>query len=210
MSSKDIIRGIILIGVISAIVVVFVLLGNKKEIGSCTEYQCDVKNLHLATTIDIYKEEEQIAKVKGDILRFVTDPLTMYGMDEKRIAYASDSYHLIAQDSHSILVNDEVTAEMVGKIDLLGETYEIYNTDGEKIADVTFNALNTNGEMYDMNGKLIADFNSKPFFNDFEIRILEECEMDENTVIKIFCSYYSDQAADSSSGGSSSSKKSGS
>lgn len=92
----------------------------------------------MATTIDIYKDEEQISKVKGDIFKFVTNSLTMY----------------------------------------------------------------------DMNGKLIADFNSKPFFKDFDIRILEECEMDENTVIMIFCSYYSDQAADSKA--SSSSKKSGS
>lgn len=207
--SKKMIRIMVCVGVVSILIgVAFVLLGNKKEVGPCTEYKCDVKNLHLATTIDIYKQEEAFAKVKGNTVKFVTDPLTMYDLSEKKLAYASDSYHLIAQDSHSIYVNDKVTVEMVGKFKLFGESYEIYNKDGEKIANVTFNALNTNGEMYDVNGKLIADFNSKIFFNDFEIRILEECPMDENTVLMLFCSYYSDQSADSKT--SSSSKKSGS
>lgn len=46
------------------------------------------------------------------------------------------------------------------------------------------------------------------FFNDFIVRIYDGCELDENTVLMIFCSYYSDQKADSSNGGSSSSSKS--
>ncbi len=205
---KDMIRIMIIVGVIAILVGAFVLLGNKKDIGPCTEYKCDVKNLHLATTIDIYKEKEAVAKVKGDIFKFVTDPLTMYDDAEKKLAYAGDEYHFIAQDSHSIFVNGELSAEMVGKFKIFGEKYEIYNKEGQQIANVEFDQLNTNGEMYDMNGKLIADFNSKLFFKDFDIRILEQCEMDENTVIMIFCSYYSDQSADSKS--SSSSKKSGS
>ncbi len=205
---KQMIRIMVIVAVVAMLAGTFVLLGTKKDIGSCTEYKCDVKNLHLATTIDIYKDKEQIARVKGDIFKFVTDPLTMYDNAENKLAYAGDEYHFIAQDSHSIFVNGELSAEMVGKFMIFGEKYEIYNKEGQQIANVEFDHLNTNGEMYDMNGKLIADFNSKPFFKDFDIRILEECEMDENTVIMIFCSYYSDQAADSKA--SSSSKKSGS
>ncbi len=51
--------------------------------------------------------------------------------------------------------------------------------------------------MYDVEGNLIADYNSKLFFNDFEVRIKENCNLDEKTVLMIFCSYYSDQHADS-------------
>lgn len=207
---KKVIRIMACVVVIGLLIGAFMLLGHKKDIGPCTEYQCDVKMFRLSTTIEIDKEDEDFAKVSGNIFNFVTDPLTMYDLNKNKTAYADDSYHLIAQDSHSIYVNDVKTAEMVGLIKFFGEAYDIYNKDGQKIAKVTFNALNTNGKMYDNNGKLIADFNSKLFFNDFDVRILEECDLDEKTVLMIFCSYYSDQSADASSSDSSSSNRSGS
>ena len=178
---------------------VFVLSGSKKDIGPCTEYKCDVKNLRLSTTIEIDKEGENFATVNGEILKFLTDSLTMYDLNKNKIAYADDSYHLISQDSHSIYVDGVFSVEMVGLVKLFGESYDIYNKDGEKVANVTFNTFNTNGKMYDTNGNLIADFNSKFFFNDFDVRISEECTLDEKTVLMIFCSYYSDQSADSNS-----------
>lgn len=207
---KKAIRVIAIVGVVCLLIGTFVLSGHKKDIGSCTEYECDVKNLRLSTTIEIDKENEDFARVKGNIFRFVTDPLTMYDLNEKKTAYAGDDYHFIAQDSHSIYVNDAVSVEMVGLVKFFGESYDIYNKDGEKIANVTFNAFNTNGEMYDTEGKLIADYNSKFFFNDFDVRITDDCELDEKTVLMIFCSYYSDQSTDANASSSSSSKKSGS
>lgn len=53
--------------------------------------------------------------------------------------------------------------------------------------------------MYYTDGNLIADFNSKLFVNDFVVRIKDQCNIDENTVLMFFCSYYSDQSADSAS-----------
>ena len=41
-------------------------------------------------------------------------------------------------------------------------------------------------------------FYSKLFFNDFTVRIYEDCELDENTVLMIFCSYYNDKEYDAS------------
>lgn len=196
--------------VVVAAAMFFILLGGifiskKSDIGPCTEYQCDVKNLRLSTTIEIDKEDEYFAKVKGNILRFVTDPLTMYDAEEKKIAYAGDAYHFIAQDSHSIYLDDGLSVEMVGLVNFIGDSYDIYNGDSEKIANVTFNFFNTKGEMYDVNGTLIADFHSKILFKDFDVRISEDCTLDEKTVLMIFCSYYSDRAADSAASSSSSS-----
>lgn len=206
-----IVRRIACVVVCFLLIGAFVLLGQKKDIGSCIEYKCDVKNLRLSTTIEIDKEDEKFAKVSGNVFKFVTDPLTMYDLNQNKTAYADDSYHLIAQDSHSIYVDGVFTVEMVGRVKLFGEAYDIYNKDGEKIANVTFNTFNTNGKMYDTNGNLIADFNSKLFFKDFDVRISEECTLDEKTVLMIFCSYYSDQATDAkASSQSSSNKKSGS
>lgn len=210
MSKK--MRRKILLGILGLIIVVCVvafalLLGNSEAKGPYTEYQCDVKSISLSTKIDIDKEGENFVKVRGNLFRFITDPLTMYDLEDNKIAYAGDAFHFIAQDSHSINVGDTVTAEMVGLVDFLGESYNIYNVDEEQVAEISFNVLNTKGEMYDMEGNIIADFYSKLFFNDFTIRIYEDCQLDENTVLMIFCSYYSDQKADSS-GGSSSSKSS--
>ena len=194
-----VVRRIVCVVVFFLLIGAFVLSGSKKDIGPCTEYKCDVKNLRLSTTIEIDKEGENFATVNGEILKFLTDSLTMYDLNKNKIAYADDSYHLISQDSHSIYVDGVFSVEMVGLVKLFGESYDIYNKDGEKVANVTFNTFNTNGKMYDTNGNLIADFNSKFFFNDFDVRISEECTLDEKTVLMIFCSYYSDQSADSNS-----------
>lgn len=189
-------------------VVAFILSGNSEAKGPHTEYQCDVKSLSLSTKIDISKEDEAFVKVRGNLFRFLTDPLTMYDLSDNKIAYAGDAFHFISQDSHSINVGDTVTAEMVGLVDFFGDSYDIYNADEDQVAEVSFNIFNTKGEMYDMKGNLIADFYSKLFFNDFTVRIYEDCELDENTVLMIFCSYYSDQKTDSSNASSSSKKSS--
>lgn len=192
--------------VVAIIVIVIALFSNHKaDMGTCTNYKCDVKNFKLSTTINISKEDENFAKVKGNILKFITDPLTMYDLSEKKIAYAGDAYHFISQDSHSIYVDNEEPIEMVGLFKVFGEAYDIYDANQNKIAKVTFNYFNTKGEMYDTEGNLIADYNSNFFFNDFDIRISEECNLDEKAVLMIFCSYYSDQSADAKASSDSSS-----
>lgn len=163
--------------------------------GPYTQYDCDVKNFNLSTTIEIEKEDEDFMKVKGNIFALITDPLTMYNGDETT-AYAGDAYHFIAQDSHTIYVNNEFSAEMVGLVDFFGETYEIYDFDENMIAKVSCNTFCTKGKMYDTEGTLLADYYSNFFFNDFTVRISENCDLDEKTVLMIFCSYYSDQHAD--------------
>lgn len=201
--------GVLVVALI-LLILVFFLTGNKKDIGSCTEYQCDVKNLRLSTTIEIDKENEDFASIKGNIFALYTDPLTMYDLEDNKIGYAGDAYHFISQDSHSIYVDDKLSVEMVGLFKIFGESYVIYNKAEEKIANLTFNTFNTYGEMYDVDGNLIADFNSKLFMNDFKVRITDKCNLDEKTVLMIFCSYYSDQSADANKSSNSSSKKSGS
>lgn len=167
-----------------------------KPIAPYTTYKCDVKNIRLSTDIIIRTEGERIGKVTGSIFRIVEEPLTYRDFHGNRIAYAGDDYHLIAQDSHVIISDGVVTAEMVGRFKLFGQKYDIYNSAGEKIASVKFNWTDTSGEMYDTKGKLVADYKSFILFNDFNLRISEACPIDETTAIMIFCSYYSDQSYD--------------
>lgn len=194
---KRVVCSIILL-VILIVLIIAGLNANHEFEGQYVEYSCDVKNFKLATTINIDKEGKEFVKVKGNVWTFVTDPLTMYGKDDKKLAHAGDAYHFVAQDSHTIYVENSFACEMVGLIDLWGESYEIYDYEQNKIASVTFNGINTRGQMYDMENNLIADYSSNFFFNDFSVRISEKCELDEKTVLLIFCSYYSDQAYDAS------------
>ena len=112
---KRIGRNFIVLAVVIIIVVVavvaFITSGNSEAKGPHTEYQCDVKSISLSTKIDIDKEGEDFVKVRGNLFRFITDPLTMYDLEDNKIAYAGDAYHFIAQDSHSINVGDTITFE---------------------------------------------------------------------------------------------------
>ena len=187
------------IGVFTLIVIIIVLciFGGKKNIGPNTKYDCDVKNLRLSTDIVISSGGKKVSQVSGNIFRIVEEPLTMKDESGNKIAYAGDDYHLIAQDSHVIIQDGVVAAEMVGRFDLFGETYDIYDASGEKIGRAKFNWSDTYGTLYDTTGNLIADYDSFIFFNDFDVRISEKCEISHNTVLMIFCSYYSDQKYDS-------------
>lgn len=186
------------------------LLGGPKSIdGKYTKYDCDVKNMRLSTTIEIKNDGTKVGTIGGNIFTFVTDPLTLNDTAGNKVAYAGDEYHFIAQDSHSIYLNDGFAVEMVGKVKMFGEAYEIYDNNQAKIAKVSFNWIDTAGEMYDADGKLIATYSAYPFMNDYTVKISEDCEMDDDVVLMIMASYYSDQAADgrSSSSNHSSTKK---
>lgn len=182
--------------IIMLLLVITTTLFSPEPIEPHVAYKCDVKNLRLSTDIVISSDGEKIGKVTGSIFRIVEEPLTMKDMSGNKLAYAGDDYHFVAQDSHVIISDGIVTAEMVGRFKLFGEKYDIYNSSGEKVATVKFNWTDTYGEMYDMNGKLVADYESFVFFNDFNLRISDKCPLDETTTIMIFCSYYSDQSYD--------------
>ncbi len=184
-----IITAIILLGIISMFLM-------PKLAGNITEYKCDVKNFRLSTTIEVERDGTEIGEVKGNIFALVTDPLTMYSSSGDKIAYAGDAYHFIAQDSHGIYVNDSFTVDMVGQVELLGEEYKIYDTEENLVAKVKFNDFNTSGEMRDKDGTLIATYSSNFFFNDFTVKVSDNCTLDHITVLMIMCSYYSDQAYD--------------
>ena len=157
----------------------------------------DVKLVRLNTDIKVSKNGDYIGNVKGNIFRIITDPLTFYNANGERVAYADDTYHLIAQDSHSIVVNNTITAEMVGLIKILGEAYDIYNTDRELIAYADFDMLNLSGKIIDSHNNILAIYKANPILRDFTIYISDDCTIDETTLIMIFASYYSDQEADS-------------
>lgn len=208
---------ILLVGIILLLAIMVSLIlyasfsGNKymhlTQSGAWTHYHFDVKNLRFATTIEVHKEGDFIGTVKGDILHLITDPLSFYDTSDNRIAYASDAYHLISQDSHMILVNNQQTAEMIGQIKVFGEAYDIYASTEKSIFHADFNAFDTAGILTDGYLKPVAVYDSKLIFNDFEVYVSSDCSLDEPTLIMIFASYYSDKTADRNSSSSRSNDK---
>lgn len=192
-------RGIIKLLAIIALGVVISIWGvcasMRGDMGLCTVYECDIPIVTLSTKIDITVDDEAYCTVSGNIFRFVEDPLTMWDAEQNELAHAGDDYHFIAQDSHAITVNGTVTAEMVGLVELIGEKYDIYNPEGEKIAYAKFNGWDILGEIFDTEGNLIADYKCNLFREDFEVRISNDCKLDHKTVLMIICSYYSDKEA---------------
>lgn len=164
--------------------------------GEYTNYHFDVKNIRLSTTIWINKEGVFLAIVEGNVFKVITDPLVMYDLNKERIARADDSYHFVAQDSHAIYVNNHLSIEMEGKVDFIGNTYEIYNENQEKIATAKFNLFNTRGIVVDNNDDLIADYRSNIMYNDFDVRISENSNIEEKALLMLFSSYYSDYKMD--------------
>ncbi len=158
-----------------------------------TSYNCDVnKDYRQLTTININKEDDEFVKVAGDVFKHDEDPLTMYDVDDNRVAYVGDSSISQEKDSHGIYVNDKWIVDMTTYI--LGEIYEIYDKDENIIASVKFNMSNTQGVMYDAQDNIIAEYTSNFLEKDFKIAIYEQCKIKHEVVLMIFCSYYSGYA----------------
>ena len=186
--------------VIVVLIVIYGILSSNysPDIGNSEKYVCDVKVLSLTTNIDVMKDGEKIANIKGDLIHFVTDPLTMYDTNGNIIAYAGDAFHLLAQDSHSIYVNVIPTVEMTGKVKLFGDKYELYDIEGNLIAHTNFNTPNTYGKIVGIDGKLWADYSSGFFKKDYTVRITDNSQLDQYTILMLMASFYSDRNADTS------------
>lgn len=185
--------------IIIVLVAIGIITSIKPNIGNNTEYFCDVKFFTLKTNIKIKKGSETIASIRGKVIRFFTDPLTMYDNEDNKIAYAGDDYHIIAQDSHVILVNNQLVAEMVGKFSFFGDKYDIYDMNGQKIATAEFNMFNSYGSIVGTDKTLWADYHSNFYRLDYNVRIKDECKLDDTTILMMMASFYSDRAADSQS-----------
>lgn len=148
------------------------------DIGSYTEYECNVKNLHLTKIIKIDKENQDFAEVYTQILQLFTNAFTMYDTEGNRIAYT--------EGMDSIYVEDMIMLKMEKRHSIFGNSYDIYRKE-EKISSVTFDVFNKNGQMYDTKGNLVADFHSRFLGNGFYVRISDECAINEKAILMIFC-----------------------
>ena len=181
------------IAIVAVVIVVLILTlasGRKSDIGEATNYRCDVNVISFNTDIEVLKDDELEYTISGNIFRLVTDPLTLYSKDGEELAYASDQFHVISQDSHVIIWNNDVI-EMAGKFKAIGNAYDIYVND-KYVGNAEFNCINTKGNIKDKDGNLITDYTSNFIMQDYDVRIKENDIMDDKEILMLFASYYSD------------------
>lgn len=157
-------------------------------------YDCDYHSLAFKTKISFTKDSAEY-EISGNFLRFLTDPLTLYKNGEV-IGSADDSYHVVNQDDHSIVINGNFEIAVVGNFEVFGNSYELYKDDEVKAGSASFNTLCTSGSITDTNGNLVAVYEKNPLLNDYTVTIYDNEMCSDEAILMIVASYVSDYHAD--------------
>lgn len=187
-----IVEAIILIIVFVCVIFTIAKGGDDLSSDAYRTYECDYKSASVTQT----KIETEInggkVTIKGDLFKLIEDPLRMVDENENVIAYAGDVYGFISQDDHGIYIGDDFVVNMCGKFDLLGETYELKDANGNVIGTVECNSTETNGSVKDINGNVIATYESDFMMNNFIVKICDNDICSDEAMLMIIASYVSD------------------
>lgn len=170
--------------------------GTVTEADTDRVYECDVKFSPFQTKIITEFNGSEVT-IKGDILKFVEDPLEMVDSDDNVLANADDDFNIINQDDHAIYVNGDLSCIVGGDFTIIANHYTIYDTEYEEIANADFDASDCYGSITSTDGVVWAEYSSGFIFNDYTVRIHEECELSDEVVLMLMASYKSDRIADS-------------
>ena len=195
-------NAIIIIGVIILIIIIiFLCFYNKytamvpSEIkNSARIYYCDYHTISLKTHISYEKNNDEY-DITGNIIRFFTDPLTL-SKNGKVIGKADDTYHIINQDDHAIIIDGKFEVDICGNFELLGNSYDLYDQNKNKVGYAEFNAFCTHGAVLNANGDVIAIYSRMPLFNDYKVTIYDNDICSDEAIMMIIGSYVSDYHAD--------------
>lgn len=158
-------------------------------------YACDYKTLSLNTDIS-FEMDGDTYHIKGNILRFLTDPLTMYDSNGNVFGCADDTYHIVNQDDHTVVVNGKTEVIVIGDFKLLGNRYELFGQNGEQVGTAEFDTFCLNGTIKDVKGNIVATY-KKPFIlNDYEVTIYDNDMCSDAGILMVVASYVSDYHAD--------------
>lgn len=161
-----------------------------------TGYYCSVKPLSLGTHIIVAKNDNIVCKIDGGDIAYRENPLIMTDILDNVIAYSDDTYMGNLQRDHYININDEIQFNLIGGKTIKGYEYILKDNFNNDIAYAAFNFGNTYGSIIDNTGTIIAEYYSDALQLDYIIYIYENCEIDNNTILLLCASYYSDQNFD--------------
>lgn len=190
----------IVLGFMIAIIFVVNLIILQPE-NATKAYECDYKVLSFSTKIETTDKNDTPVTIEGGsiFLKRYEDPLTMVSETGIEVAKADDDFNFLTQNDHAIIVDNNLLYTMIGEFKLLvGDKYTIKNVDGEVVGEINFNILGTVGKLFDVDGNLVAQYNSAFGRRDYIVSILETNTFDENAIHMMFASYASDRSGDAS------------
>ena len=158
-------------------------------------YACDYHTLAFNTKISTNVHDNDV-EISGNLFTFVTDPLKMTDSSGNVLATADDTYNLVSQDDHAILVDDKFEIAVHGNVDLLGESYQLHDESGNTVGYAEFNTTSTSGAVYNKDNEVIATYDSSFGFNDYEVTIVDNDLCSDEAILMIVASYVSDYQAD--------------
>lgn len=135
--------------------------------------------------------------IDGEFFAAYEDDLAMKNSNGDIVRKTNDQFNFISQNQHDIYQGDELLYVCDGKIKWFADSYDVFDKDGNKIAHVNFNIWDTKGIMKDMDGNVIAKYNSAWSRYDYIVSIYDKCQIDDESVLMIFASYVSDVRSDS-------------
>jgi len=161
------------------------------------KYECDYHTISLNTEISTQIDGVEVT-ISGNLFKFVTDPLKMTDPSGNVLASADDSYNIISQDDHSIVVDGEFEVCIAGNVDIIGESYDLYDHNGIKVGYAEFSAFGYSGGIYDVNGKVAADYSRAFAMNDYTVTVYDNNICSDKAMLMLVASYVSDYHYDNS------------
>lgn len=157
-------------------------------------YSCDYHTVSISTCISFEKDGSEY-EITGNLFKVVTDPLQL-SKDGTVIGKADDSYKVIGQDDHAIVINGKFEVDVYGNFELLGNSYELRDINGDKIGSASFGEMHLDGTIYDAVGEIIAEYSKPPLINDYDVTIYDNDVCSDEAILMIVASYVSDYHAD--------------
>lgn len=198
MKKSQIFINAICIIVAIVVAVATIVIPIRKPENAKSQYNCNTHPFALTVDIDVAGADKDDAyNITGEFFSAYEDNLTMRDQNGDVVREMDDSYNFISQNDHVILDGNGILYSCEGNINIMGNSYDIFNNQKEQIGTVEFNAWNTRGEMRNMDGVVVAQYDSNIFCTDYVVSVFENCEIDDASVLMMFASYFSDIRADS-------------
>lgn len=162
-----------------------------------SQYMCDTHVLSFTTNVDIEDADgNYLYNVNGDYFAAIEDNLVMQDMQENIVREMDDEYNFITQNDHTILDGNGILYSCQGNINIVSNSYDVFNNKKEQVGDIEFNTWNTYGALKNVDGEVVAQYNSSILGTNYVVSIFENCEIDDASVLMMFASYYSDIRSD--------------
>ena len=196
----------ILVMVIGLLLIANVLVPLNAPQNAKSQYFCDVALFSFDLNIDVENMSgEALYNIDGEFFNKYEDNLEMKDTDGNVVMEMCDDFNFITQNDHAIKRDNDVLCAMEGQFKMFGDTYNIFDANKEQIATLKCNMFMTSCKLLDMQGNVMAEYGSRILRSDYVVSIFDGCTIDDETVLLLFASAYSDARSDNSTSSSKSS-----